>query len=549
MGNHYIIFSKVRKFMEINYHSTSTLLFPFTLASRHFQVAFSKDSPDKVQALKDQGIISYASSTPISLLGRIKHIIFGALECIPLIGIVVAFIDRFFNGATNPFKEVISSTPKFAGYAFAADPKVHLTDISVRPANLFYEALFVTDNSIQPGSGELFAFPYLEHERELIEDNRDTDVITVSAGETKTDLYRRDSEGNLIKLGEQNLKTYLGTNEFQISGGEIKEILKSQKVWLSPLISKKFYLELKEAMKKDGVVTLPGNDGKVPTLDDLLLYDSHVSTFLREVEKNPAPWMGAFSFEELKKLTVYQVGAMVVKTENYYSLVEDGYRLASRKVGDQDAIKLISACGIRGFFNTHRIPGNEQHQIDRKIMTANFKTAFQSIGKDGFAVFPAVGMGVWKGDPDIYWRAFFDAVLEGGNNLKQIFVNPGHQTTPAGKYKGCKGDEFATILAEYCAKYPDNKNLKKVNNLLPYNTDLFLLARNLKKKYPDHTVALFNASDPDVTLGNHVGEYVNNLCHPSTTEENYAAAGTSGLGFEGMTGVLEDPENRVIQLI
>ncbi len=56
----------------------------------------------------------------------------------------------------------------------------------------------------------------------------------------------------------------------------------------------------------------------------------------------------------------------------------------------------------------------------------------------------------------------------------------------------------------------------------------------------------FNASDPDVTLGNHVGEYVNNLDHPPTTEENYTALGTNGLCFEYLSSVRSDP-NRVIQ--
>lgn len=537
--------------MEISYHSSSTFFLPFTLANRHFQVAFSTESPEKVRELWDQGIIKHVASKPISLFGRIKHILLGTLECIPVIGLVVAFIDRYLHGnvSTRPppqraFTDEILSTPKFTGYGFAADPNVHLTDIDVRPANLLFETIYGVDPTTQPGEGELFAFDSLEEARQGIEDLRDDEIILVKDYGHKTNLYRREA-GRLVNLGEKDLKTYLGTNSFEISGSELKEILKSQKVWISPLISKKFYLGLKEAMKKDRIITLPENN---PTLEDLLLYGFQASAFLREVEKNPAPWMGQLSFDELKKLTVYQLGAMVLKTENYYSLVEDGYRLASRKIGDKDAITLISASGIRGFAHTHKIPGNEQHQIDRKIMTATFKGALQTISKDGLAVFPAVGMGVWRGDPDVYWRAFLDALLEGGNKLKQIFINPGHQKTLSGKYEGCTGEEFATILNEYIRKHPENKNLRKVFNLRPYATDLFLLARNLKKKYPDLEVALFNASDPDVTLGDHVGEYVTNLCHPSTTEENYAAAGTSGLGFEEMTGVLKDPENRVIQL-
>ena len=71
---------------------------------------------------------------------------------------------------------------------------------------------------------------------------------------------------------------------------------------------------------------------------------------------------------------------------------------------------------------------------------------------------------------------------------------------------------------------------------------LVLIAQNLKLEFSHKRVSLFNASDPDVTLGGHVTEYANNLCHASTTEENYACAGTSSLGFEEITGVLRTPE-------
>jgi len=61
----------------------------------------------------------------------------------------------------------------------------------------------------------------------------------------------------------------------------------------------------------------------------------------------------------------------------------------------------------------------------------------------------------------------------------------------------------------------------------------------LKQDHPGKTVSLVNASDPDVTLGNHVGEYVNKLCHADTTEENLTALGTNGICFETVTGVHE----------
>ena len=81
----------------------------------------------------------------------------------------------------------------------------------------------------------------------------------------------------------------------------------------------------------------------------------------------------------------------------------------------------------------------------------------------------------------------------------------------------------------------------RVMNLYSHNKDVLHLARMLKKAYPEKVVSIFNASDPDVTLGYHVGEYVNNCPHTMTTEENYTAICTNGLCFEGITRVHRDP--------
>lgn len=87
-------------------------------------------------------------------------------------------------------------------------------------------------------------------------------------------------------------------------------------------------------------------------------------------------------------------------------------------------------------------------------------------------------------------------------------------------------------MQEYRDNNSHNTNLKKINNLYTQQTDLFLLAQNIQQQ-TSATVTLFNASDPDVTLGFHVCECVNNMPHVGTTEENYGAVGTSGLSFEG----------------
>ncbi|NDB84853.1 MAG: hypothetical protein EB127_19410, partial [Alphaproteobacteria bacterium] len=231
--------------------------------------------------------------------------------------------------------------------------------------------------------------------------------------------------------------------------------------------------------------------------------------------------------------------------------------LLAREVGDRDAIRLINACGIRGI-------RQEDLKINQRIMQATFKAALQG-AESGFVVFPAVGMGVWRGGPEVYWPAFLEA-LESckGDNIDVIFINPRHQATASGPWQGSTGEELPMFVsdrvnalsilieeAEDSEKIEYQRrldNLSKIANLYEDETDLLQLAYRLKKGCPDKTVSIFNASDPDVTLGNHVTEYMNNCPHgASTTEEHYSMLGTNGLCFESITGVHEDP-SRIIQV-
>ena len=298
-------------------------------------------------------------------------------------------------------------------------------------------------------------------------------------------------------------------------------------------------------MDQDKMVILPGKDRTPQVLGGFKT--GQVGKLLDEVRKDPKAYGfidngTMLSFEDLFGLTFYQVGSMIVKTEDYLCLVGDGYKIVSRKVGDQDQIHLINACGIRGFHHSTNVPDNEKHAVDKQIMKETFKMSMRSIGEGGYFVLPAIGLGVWGGSPEIYWGAFFEAVIECDVQLENILVSPGHQKISGTNYQG---QEFATMLEEYKKKSPDNKNLSKIVNLYHRKTDVLLLAKHLKAQFPKKVVGLLNASDPDVTLGYHVGEYVNNLSHPSTTEENYAAAGTSCLNFEHHTKVLSD-DSRVI---
>jgi len=294
---------------------------------------------------------------------------------------------------------------------------------------------------------------------------------------------------------------------------------------------------------KDGIVTLPGDRRHPVKLAEIQ------SPACRSLVQQAAKNCGKFGFAsrqhcvDLFDLTLYQLGALVVKSEDFRIFIDGNGKMLDRGPGDPDAIRLINACGVRGVQSTPRT------KIDnRTILTQTFQTALSAAEKD-LVVFPAVGMGVWRGDPDLYWRAFFDAVVASKEPIERIFVNPGHQPTVSGRYRGCRGDEFQTILNEYTSRYRENSqalaNLGKIDNLFDRKTDLVQLARQLKKAYPDKTVSLFNASDPDVTLGNHVGEYVNHLDPCSTTEENYTALGTNGLCFETITGVHDDPRRVV----
>lgn len=450
------------------------------------------------------------------------------------------------------FIEAFDETPEFSGYKIGL-PKAHpckgvtLTGVSVRPSNLFFNALFegTSITTTMPGSKKLFAFTASHKEirrfcRTKAEENPDG-VVTISAKGVTGKAERSGKPSVSI----DDLSDIYGNATYEISYKEIQDTLDSQKIYLSPLLPKAFYPGLKRAMHQDKMIILPGDDHN-PRLLKELKNKKHVGKFLSEVENNPQQYgfSSAKQFEELQDLTIFQIGAMVVKREDFRVFIDGDGQMIQREAGQNDSIRLLNACGIRGI----RSPKTVQ-EANPEIMRETFKSAFIA-AENGIVIFPAVGMGVWRGDPNLYWRAFLDAVVEQGNSLEVIFVNPGHQASSSGPYKGCKGEEFQKILKEYLSKNKDDAkamaNLQKVFNLHESKKDVVQLARQLKLAYPDKTISLFNASDPDVTLGYHVGEYVNHLDHGITTEENYTAMGTNGLCFEGITNVHKS-RKRIIQ--
>lgn len=432
-------------------------------------------------------------------------------------------------GCSDEVRKVIETTPQFTGYRLEGQKTCSVMEPTIRPANLFFEALGL--KTIMPGKG-LFAFlDSPEAIRKGVYSHSKEEVIHITAMGKECQL-----RGQTVAMD-----ACYGTGVYALSYEEIQQMLESQKIYLSPLIPKAFYLGLKEAMGQDALVEIPSK-----TLKELSAHASpNLMRFLNAVSADPLSFgfTSSSQYEQFSSLTLYQLGAMVVKTEDYYCFTGDGYQIADRNVGDKDQLLLINACGIRGFHTTQHIAGNENHEIDRTIMKETFKIAMESIGDGGFYTLPALGMGVWGGTPDVYWGAFFDAVLETKVNLENIIVCPGHQKTPGTNFIG---QEFGEMLAQYKKAHPNHPKLERIVNLFHYKTDVVLVAKHLKAQFPDRVVALQNASDPDVTLGYHVGEYVNNLSHPSTTEENYSAIGSNCLNFERHTGVLNN-SLRIIQ--
>ena len=461
--------------------------------------------------------------------------------------------------------KVIQQSPDFQNYEIKCEhSKLVLTGVNIRPANLFFEKLFEGREGISttmPG-GQLFRFTNPNSKTESIKEtheniraycknkaNTTPDEIVSFSAKGKSGLIKFTRNDKPISI--PNLTTIYGENIYEITRKEIQETLESQRIYTSHLLPLPFYKGLKQAMEQDNLVILPGNENNLHLLSDCRAQDNAIGNFLKTVEKNPILYgfkndsKDSFSFKQMLKMTIYQIGAMVVKSEDYRIFMDHEGKIFDRKPNQNDAICLINACGIRGI-SVSKTP----QEFNKQIMTETFKVSLKAAG-EGVVIFPAVGMGVWRGDPNLYWRAFLDAVVASDVSLTKIYVNPRHQKTATGDFTGSSGEEFEQILNEYKQKniQVNLDKLNKICNLYDTPKDVLQLAYNVKKAFPDQKVSVFNASDPDVTLGNHVGEYTNNWPHIMTTEENYTAIGTNGLCFEGITGIHDkaDEGRRLIQ--
>ncbi len=462
-------------------------------------------------------------------------------------------------------EEIVDRTPKFNDYKIDL-PKdkpisenlkdLVLTGLSIRPSNLFFQSMLGTLTggkpvTTMPGeSPKLFAFE-IDHAAiadHIQKKSKTNEVVKFSALGVKAQALTKDAD-----LQEIELEDVLGKNEYQISYKEVQETLDSQKIYVSSLLPLEFYRGFKAAMQKDEVVELRfirNRNGTIESarpakLNDLLTESKgnvEVARYLNAVKNQPLKFgfKSINDFNQLLALTTYQIGSMVVKSEDFHVFVDGDGKIIKRNVGDQDAIRLLNACGIRPEGGLPPSPLN----VDQKIMKETFKTALAAAGS-GMVVMPAVGMGVWGGNPEIYWTAFLEAVIESKISFDAIFINPNHAPSKWPNYKGKMGEEFDLFFQKYVDNYalksgsnPETiEKLKAVYNLRERKTDLVQLARELKKSYPSKVISLFNASDPDVTLGNHVGEYTNNMPHTTTTEENFTAMGSNGICFETITQV------------
>lgn len=289
-----------------------------------------------------------------------------------------------------------------------------------------------------------------------------------------------------------------------------------------------FYTTLESFLIEDGLAELPPIEGH----DDLAL---HTSRFLKTVERSPSSYgfQGLIHFQQFRKLSLDQIRQLVLHTYPEDSshdkpLINQGHL--------PDAIQLVNMCGLK---DSHlRAISDDCQQM---ILRAAFKTALIAC-EQGMTLFPAVGLADGTGNPDLYWRAFLDAVKDTPTHLDWIGVNPEHSPTLYGIYKGSTGQEFQTILSEYIKEAKATKNssaianLGKISNLYSQRKDLLQLARELKKVYPRTRLSLINGSNPDALLGNRIGAQVNQITRQCTdSEANYTALGTKFLASKTLS--------------
>lgn len=457
-------------------------------------------------------------------------------------------------------EEALNATPKFKFYQVTPHtpvpgiPQFTITSVTRRPVNFLFRALGIKANNPGSRGGSTIRFrESFEKVREKILGSDDQEVVDVKAlSNEKINVFRDRSDSHPQQVDEREI---FGDKVFQIRRGELKDLVNSQQIFLSPTLPREFYLGVQEALKKDNMLELPYNrdqgDREPIYFSDLLKPEvaipyPNLKAFVASVFDDNAQYgFDEDSFESFRHLTLYEIGAMSVRRQDVKLMVDENLQIRERAPDANDSIRLLDISGIRSFSYSQTT-----HEVHKDIMTNTFKTALQA-ACGGFLVMPAIGMGVWRGHPEVYWNALFTAVAESEMDFDRIFINPGHQRTYGGQYDGASGGEFAGMLSAFMENSNEvqKAKLSKIFNLYdPVNgKDILQLAHQLKVKFPDKTVSIANASDPDDTIGRLTGQYAFNMCHPHTTEENYANLTTSALCFKDITEV-NNHEDRVISV-
>lgn len=465
---------------------------------------------------------------------RIVHLAIAIAELLPIISQIISLFEQFVVGcccaasAAVPsstevieeplghpasidiqmpegLRQIINDAPDFNEYMITLPNRTQSSLLlrKVRPANLFFKAIGVPVTMPNRSGDPLFAISNNHTAIRRYLESRVHETVDITAS------------GKLARV--------YGDRHYRISFQEVVDTLNSQEICLSPLVPLDFYRGLKAAMLQDGMVEVP----KTKLRD---YRTGSTGAFLQQHRDN-----------SILNYTFYELGTQIVKIEDYRIFVDERVQLLERGAGANDALRLINMCGIRPN-DDEPIPLTSSGS--HNLMSNAFRTALAA-ANNGIIIFPAVGIEGRDGDPELYWKAFFYALVsspEMNDALEYVCVNPGLEESTR---------KFLELLAFYKTRYQgDQDKLAKLNKViyLP-KQDILQLAHRLKLAYSDKTISVVNASDPDVTLGNHVGEYVNTRIEMFTTEENFTAMGTNGLCFETLTNIHTDRSRQRIHAL
>jgi len=125
----------------------------------------------------------------------------------------------------RPYARILSEAPPFKGYKIGEGtpyPDTSLTSLSIRPANLFYQALLGRNPVTEPGSGELFAFRQRHSQiRRQIASADPNQIVAFSARGVPAKIHSRERGETFVP----DLSGLLGPSTYRISYGELQTTL------------------------------------------------------------------------------------------------------------------------------------------------------------------------------------------------------------------------------------------------------------------------------------------------------------------------------------